>query len=88
MRSDSIIAKASLVLTATLAISAVPEKFTPNPASADALTRIENIRAALVDGSHKVLMRQGQDSDYVVTQFAQNFSNSFNQCKPSSGNTC
>lgn len=86
--SNSAIAKASLVLTATLAISTMPDSFTTNSAPGDALSRIENIRAALRDGSHAVLLRQSQDSNFVVTQFAQNFSNSFQNAAPSCGNKC
>lgn len=86
---NSVMAKASLVLTATLAISTLPDNFTSNSASEkDPLSRIENIRAALRDGNHNLLQRQSPDSGYVATQFAQNFSNSFQKAKCSTSSTC
>ncbi|CCE00662.1 hypothetical protein BRAS3809_360005 [Bradyrhizobium sp. STM 3809] len=87
--NSTAIAKASLALTATLAISALPDNLTLKSApDGNALSRIEAIRAALTDGGHSVLLRQGLDGDYVVTQFAQNFSNSFQKARCSASNTC
>jgi hypothetical protein len=84
-----VVAKASLVLTATLAVSGIPEQFSPNAASAGAVSRIENIRAALRDGSHKLLMRGNSDGGYVViTQFNQSFSNAFQNSHCTTGSTC
>jgi hypothetical protein len=90
MSSNSNSAIASLALTATLALSTLPDSFTTNTASErDALSRIEAIRDALKGGGHSVLQRDNPDSGYVVTQFNQNFSNSFQKAKGcTTSNTC
>jgi len=65
-----------VALTATIAISAVPQIFNPSPASQSPLDRIERIRSAITGGGHEVLVRRADDRKFVPTQFAQNFSNS------------